>query len=99
MEEIPFPSLYLEFPLAGDPFLDVTALYGEVASGTRFHSEAAAGTERMIDWFAQVSAQYNDLSFGFELDDFLYRRCCLLRHAQKNLFLMMWKSGQTGGYL
>ena len=68
VEGVPFPSLYLEFPLAGDPFLDVTALYGEVASGTRFHSEAAAGTERMIDWFAQVSAQCNDLSFGFELD-------------------------------
>ena len=68
VEGIPFPSLYLEFPLAGDPFLDVTALYGEVASGTRFRSEAAAGTERMIDWFAQASAQYNDLSFGFELD-------------------------------
>ena len=68
VEGIPFPSLYLEFPLAGDPFLDVTALYGEVASGTRFHSEAAAGTERMIDWFAQVSAQHDGLSFGFELD-------------------------------
>ena len=68
VECVPFPSLYLEFPLAGDPFLDVTALYGEVASGTRFRSEAAAGTERMIDWFAQVSAQSNSLSFGFELD-------------------------------
>ncbi|MER1993463.1 MAG: hypothetical protein ABS897_05490, partial [Eubacteriales bacterium] len=68
VEGVPFPSLYLEFPLAGDPFLDVTALYGEVASGTRFRSEAAAGTEQMIDWFAQVSAQNNSLSFGFELD-------------------------------
>lgn len=68
VEDVPFPWLYLEFPLAGDPFLDGCALYGEVAPGTRFRSEAAAGTERMIDWFAQVSAQYNAISFGFELD-------------------------------
>ena len=68
VEGVPFPTLYLEFPLAGEPFLDVTALYGEVAPGTRFRTEAAAGTEKMIDWFAQVSAQHNDLCFGFELD-------------------------------
>ena len=68
VEGVSFPSLYLEFPLAGDPFLDVTALYGEAAPGTRFRTEAAAGTERMIDWYAQVSAQTNDLCFGFELD-------------------------------
>ena len=65
---VPFPALYLEFPLAGEPYLDVTALYGEVESGTRFRTEAAAGTEKMIDWFTQVSAQYDDLCFGFELD-------------------------------
>ena len=68
VEGVPFPTLYLEFPLAGDPFLDVTALYGEIEPGTRFRSEAAAGTERMIDWFAQTAAQYDGLCFGFELD-------------------------------
>ena len=65
---VPFPVLYLEFPLAGDPYLDVTALYSEIESGTRFRTEAAAGTEKMIDWFTQVSAQHDGLCFGFELD-------------------------------
>lgn len=27
VESVPFPSLYLEFPLVGEPFLDVTVLY------------------------------------------------------------------------
>ena len=65
---VPFPSLYLEFPLAGDPFLDVTVLYGEIEPGTRFCSEAAAGTERMIDWFAQVRIRHDGICFGYELD-------------------------------
>ena len=68
VEGVRFPALYLEFPLAGEPFLDVTALYEEIEPGTRFSSEAAAGTERMTDWFAQVSGRYGGLCFGFELD-------------------------------
>jgi len=68
VEGVRFPTLYFEFPLSGDPFLDVTVLYGEMKAGTRFHSEAAAGTERMIDWYAQVRPRHGGISFGFELD-------------------------------
>ena len=30
-----FPSVYLEFPLLGAPFLDVTVLYAALEAGTR----------------------------------------------------------------
>ena len=62
------PSIYLEFPLLGDPFLDVTLLYGELATGTRIDVPAAAGSEAMIDWFAGACADYEDVCCGFELD-------------------------------
>ena len=65
---VEFPELYLEFPLAGDPFLDVTALYGKLTPGTRFDSPAAAGSETVLDWFAEASAGHDDITFGFELD-------------------------------
>ena len=68
VEGVDFPSLYLEFPLAGDPFLDVTALYGKLEPGVRFDSPAAAGTEGLLDWYADASASCDDISFGFELD-------------------------------
>lgn len=68
VEGVPFPSLYLEFPLAGEPFLDVTVLYMKIESGTRFSSEAAAGMERVIDWYADVCPQYDSICFGFEVD-------------------------------
>ena len=68
LEGVPFPEIYLEFPLAGDPFLDVTILYGEIKPGTRFDSPSAAGTEEVIDWFAKARAECSDISFGYELD-------------------------------
>jgi hypothetical protein len=68
LEGVPFPEIYLEFPLAGDPFLDVTLLYGEIKPGTRFDSPAAAGTEEVIDWFAGARAECAQISFGYELD-------------------------------
>lgn len=68
LEGVPFPEVYLEFPLAGDPFLDVTVLYREISTGTRFDSPAAAGTERIIDWFADVHAACSEICFGYELD-------------------------------
>ena len=46
------PSIYLEFPLSGDPFLDVTVLYDDIAPGTRIDSPLAAGTDAMLDCFA-----------------------------------------------
>ena len=63
-----FPSVYLEFPLIGEPFLDVTVLYGRLDEDTRIDSPAANGTESMLDWFTGVCTQYSDISCGFELD-------------------------------
>ena len=63
-----FPNVYLEFPLIGDPFLDVTMLYSNLAPGTRVESEAAADTEALFDWFATIDAKEKNMSFGFELD-------------------------------
>lgn len=63
-----FPNVYFEFPLAGDPFLDVTVLYDRVAPGTRVESEAAAGTDGAFDWYAVEKPNHANISFGFELD-------------------------------
>ncbi len=63
-----FPNVYLEFPLAGNPFLDVTILLGEIDPGTRIASEAADGTDAVLDWYAQEKPGYERISFGYELD-------------------------------
>lgn len=63
-----FPSVYLEHPLLGDPFLDVTILFGELAPGTRIESPLAAGTEAMLDWQARVRPKVDGVCCGFELD-------------------------------
>lgn len=63
-----FPGIYLEFPLMGDPFLDVSILYGRLEPHTRIESAAAQGTERMLDWFAEASKHYSNIACGFELD-------------------------------
>ncbi|MBQ3373944.1 MAG: hypothetical protein IJG40_12535 [Oscillospiraceae bacterium] len=68
LEGTSFPALYLEFPLKGAPFLDVTVLYGGIPEGLRFTHPAAAGTERMLDWYAGVQKKYIDVCFGFELE-------------------------------
>ena len=68
VEGVLFPTLYLEFPLKGEPFLDVTALYSDIPEGFRFAHPAAAGTERMLDWYAGIQKEYRNISFGFELD-------------------------------
>lgn len=63
-----FPSVYLEFPLVGEPFLDVTVLYGALSEGTRIDSPAAAGTDGLLDWFSGPASDNDDVSCGFELD-------------------------------
>ncbi|MBO7664187.1 MAG: hypothetical protein J6U01_12560 [Clostridia bacterium] len=68
VEDVSFPSLYLEFPLKGEPFLDVTALYSSVPEHFRFSHPSAAGTERMLDWYTGIQEKYNNICFGFELD-------------------------------
>lgn len=63
-----FPSVYLEFPLIGQPFLDITALYAKLAPGTRVDSEAAVETGPMLDWFADACSELEGVCCGFELD-------------------------------
>lgn len=63
-----FPSVYLEFPLAGEPFLDVTVLYSELEEGVRIESKAAVGTGEMLDWFARAQRNCSNISCGFEVD-------------------------------
>lgn len=63
-----FPGVYLEFPLIGEPFLDVTVLYSKLARGTRIESDAAADTGSIIDWFAESCSEMEHVCFGFELD-------------------------------
>ena len=63
-----FPDLYLEFPLLGEPFLDVTVLYSETPESMRIASPLAAGTEQMIAWLARAKKEYPDICAGFEID-------------------------------
>ena len=63
-----FPTSYLEFPLIGEPFLDVTVLYGKLQAGTRIDSRAAEGAGPVLDWFADACSELADVSFGFEMD-------------------------------
>ena len=63
-----FPSVYLEFPLIGEPFLDVTMLYGKLEPGMYVDSEAVAGTEPMLDWFADACSELENICCGYELD-------------------------------
>jgi hypothetical protein len=62
------PDAYLEFPLIGSPFLDVTLLYSNLKPGSRVNSTIAAGTEPMLDWFSEMCGQFDDISCGYELD-------------------------------
>lgn len=63
-----FPCIYLEFPLIGEPFLDVTVLYDHLTPHTRVDAPAAHGSEGMLDWFATAVKPYADVTCGFELD-------------------------------
>lgn len=74
-EEVPpflvgksFPSVYLEHPLIGSPFLDVTVLLSELEPGTRVDSPAAGEHAALLDWYAGVRAAHHEVSCGFELD-------------------------------
>ena len=63
-----FPDVYFEFPLAGNPFLDVTFLYDELEPGTHIDSPAAGDVQGLVDWYGSVSREHSQISFGFELD-------------------------------
>lgn len=61
-------SVYFEFPLLGDPFLDVTVLYGELDPAPHVASPAAEGADAMLAWYAKARADFPDISCGFEFD-------------------------------
>ena len=63
-----FPSVYLEFPLVGEPSLDVTVLYGPKNPDAPIDSPAAAGTEELRAWFVDACSGYDSVSWGYELD-------------------------------
>ena len=63
-----FPEIYLEFPLAGEPFLDVTLLYGDLEDDARIDSPLASGCEDMLSFYARERAEGADVDFGFEID-------------------------------
>ena len=63
-----FPDVYLEHPLLGEPFLDVTVLLGGLAVGTRVESPAAGDHGAMLDFYARAQSEHKSVSCGFELD-------------------------------
>ncbi len=63
-----FPVVYLEHPLAGAPFLDVTVLLHALKPGMRVESPAAGDHAAMIDWYAETCRDANGTCCGFELD-------------------------------
>lgn len=63
-----FPSVYLEFPLVGAPFMDVTILYEDLEPGANIASDAAGDVGALLDWYAAQRKRHEDVSFGFELD-------------------------------
>ena len=63
-----FPDVYLEHPLSGDPFLDVTVLLGQLEPGMRIESPAAGEHGAMLDWYARAQRDAADISCGFEID-------------------------------
>ena len=69
-----FPEMYLEFPLAGDPFCDLTLLLGELSTECRIDSPIAADTDSLLGFYSKVQANGvctkggGGVSFGFEID-------------------------------
>ncbi len=63
-----FPEIYLEFPLAGEPFLDVTLLYGDLEEDARVNSPLASGCEGILAFYARERAKEPAITFGFEID-------------------------------
>ena len=63
-----FPSVYFEHPLLGEPFVDVTILFGKMKPGTRIDSPMAPDCEEMLEWHARVNSETENVCCGFELD-------------------------------
>ena len=75
MDEVPpfligreIPFVYLEHPLIGDPFLDITLVLGRLEPDAHIDSPAAGELGTMLDWYADLRHRYTDVCCGFELD-------------------------------
>ena len=63
-----FPPIYLEFPLAGEPFLDATVGYKAFPAGGEIRAPSAEGTQEMLDWFSGTAPSFPGIICGYELD-------------------------------
>ena len=65
-----YPIAHLEFPLSGEPCLDLLAIYAKVPLGAKFATGAGYGRQAMFDWFADVKSGLHaeDVSVGLEMD-------------------------------
>ena len=66
----PFPDVYLESPLSGDPYIDIslTAIFDDTSETNYISSPLAEGTDRMMEYLRTASAKYPVISGGFEID-------------------------------
>ena len=66
----PFPDIYLESPLSGEPFLDIslTAVFDEASETAYITSPLADDTEGMMEFLRNSRAKYPEVSGGFEID-------------------------------
>ena len=61
-----YPTVYLEFPLLGEPRFDFLTVYTSVPTGAQFAPGAGFGYQRMFDWFSGI--RLSGVSCGLEVD-------------------------------
>lgn len=62
-----FPVLYFEFPLLGDPYLDMLAIYEQLPANPRFAPGGGYGYQEVFDWYGGLDAAHQT-AIGIELD-------------------------------
>ncbi len=63
-----YPTVYLEFPLLGEPGFDFLSVFSQIEIGARFAPGAGFGRQDMFDWLAEVCEKHDSVSCGLELD-------------------------------
>ena len=65
-----FPDIYLEFPLFGEPFLDIflTVVAEEPYQGSYITSPLAEDSEKIVSFIRDAHRKYREVSGGFEID-------------------------------
>ena len=62
-----FPVWYFEFPLMGEPALDLLAIYERIPAGSRFAPGGGYGYQGAFDWFGKLDVAQR-AAMGIELD-------------------------------